>query len=579
MIISQKPFQMFAGGRYLLIWASLVLVLALSFPQGSLAATFTVTKTADTNDGTCDADCSLREAIGAANALPGTDIVTIPAGIYTLSIAGAGENLNATGDLDVTDDVSLSGAGSSLTVIDGGGIDRVLEIRPGAIVLIDAVTVRKGAPGASGGGIFNRDTLTITNSVITDNTGLDFGGGIYSFGAMTLTDTTVSDNETVGLSLSGGGGGIFNEGTMVLTGTTVSNNTTLGRGGGIYNLDLTLTSKNSTISGNTALNGGGIFNRFGTVGLTHNTLANNTATDNGGGIWNFGGAMTLTNTILSANTAATPADNCAGAITSVGHNIASDATCVLAGVGDLNSTDPMLGPLADNSGPTETHSLLVGSPALDNVPLAFCPFAIDQRGAPRPQGPACDTGAVEDDGDGIYFFDDLCPFEAEDFDGVNDADGCPEGSTACTGPFASVIVGTAAPNLLIGTAGPDHIIGNGGADRVFGLGGDDCIETGSGADYIEGGEGNDEILAGSGSNRVLGGLGRDTVVTGAGSDRVEAGAGNDEVYAGGGGNRVLGGSGDDFLTTGAGADLVNGEAGIDTCVPGGGANTVISCEL
>src|SRR3989338_8538023 len=372
------------------------MVAMFMFATPALAATFTVTKVADTNDGACDADCSLREAIGAANVLPGADVITVPAGTYTLSIVGAGEDLNATGDLDITGDLTINGAGDA-TIIDGGAIDRVLTIVLGATVFIDSVTIQNGNPGAGAGagGILNAGTLTLTNSTVTDNTGENFGGGISNSGTLSLTDTTVSDNILGGTNLSGGGGGIFSSGTLTLTRSTVSGNSTIGRGGGIYGADPTITITNGTISGNTALNGGGIFNRFGTVIITHATIAGNTATDNGGGIWNFGGTMTLANSIVSGNTAATPSDDCAGSITSLGHNLAGDASCAFAGAGDLNSTDPLLGPLADNGGPTMTHALLSGSPAIDAVPLAFCTVTTDQRGVPRPQGPECDIGAFE----------------------------------------------------------------------------------------------------------------------------------------------------------------------------------------
>src|SRR3989338_5523193 len=373
------------------------MVAMFMFATPALAATFTVTKVADTNDGACDADCSLREAIGAANVLPGADVITLPAGTYTLSIGGGGEDLNATGDLDITGDVTINGAGDTTTIIDGGGIDRVLTVFPATIVLIDAITVRNGNPGAGfgAGGILNAGTLTLTKSTVADNTGEDFGGGLYNTGTLTLTDTTVSDNVLSGFNASGGGGGIFSSGTLSLTRSTVSGNSTIGRGGGIYNLDLTATITNSTISGNTALNGGGIFNRDGTVSITHATITGNTASDNGGGIWNFGGTMTLANTIVSGNTAATLSGDCAGSITSLGHNLASDASCAFAGAGDLNSTDPLLGPLQNNGGETETHALLAGSPAIDAVPLAFCTLPTDQRGVARPQGTGCDMGAFE----------------------------------------------------------------------------------------------------------------------------------------------------------------------------------------
>jgi CSLREA domain-containing protein len=97
------------------------LALSLAPTRPAQAATFTVTKTADTNDGACNADCSLREAIVAANA-PGADSIILPAGTYTLTIAGAGEDGALTGDLDITSDLTLTGAGADVTTINGGGL-------------------------------------------------------------------------------------------------------------------------------------------------------------------------------------------------------------------------------------------------------------------------------------------------------------------------------------------------------------------------------------------------------------------------------------------------------------------------
>src|SRR3989344_2882469 len=103
------------------VTVGIAVFIGFAFVQTVLAAAFTVTKIADTNDGVCDADCSLREAVGAANATAGADTVSIPAGTYTLSIAGAGEDTNTTGDLDITDDLTINGAGNTATIIDGGG--------------------------------------------------------------------------------------------------------------------------------------------------------------------------------------------------------------------------------------------------------------------------------------------------------------------------------------------------------------------------------------------------------------------------------------------------------------------------
>jgi CSLREA domain-containing protein len=352
-----------------------------------------------------DGDCSLREALQSANtdtvvdacaAGSGTDTVSIPAGIYTLSIAGTGEDANATGDLDITSNLTINGAGLATTIIDGGGIDRVIEVHPGATVQINNVTVQNG----NRSGVLNRGILTINNSTVTNNSIATFGGGgIYNVatGTLTVNDSTVSNNNATSPDLSHGGGGIYSDsgGPVTINRTTISGNTTTGRGGGILGQDPTINIINSTISGNTALNGGGIFNRFGTVNFNNTTIADNVAADNGGGVWNFGGALNYKNTILSSNNAATPADNCAGGITSQGYNISSDASCAFGGIGDLNSTNPMLGPLANNGGPTLTHALLLGSPAINGVPLISCTVSTDQRGVNRPTGAACDIGAYE----------------------------------------------------------------------------------------------------------------------------------------------------------------------------------------
>src|SRR6476646_5626626 len=94
-------------------------LLCLAAAAPTSAATFTVTKTADTNDGACNADCSLREAIIAANATAGLDVITVPAGTYTLTRSGVDNNA-ANGDLDVTDPLTINGAGQGSTIIQAG---------------------------------------------------------------------------------------------------------------------------------------------------------------------------------------------------------------------------------------------------------------------------------------------------------------------------------------------------------------------------------------------------------------------------------------------------------------------------
>ena len=177
---------------------------------------------------------------------------------------------------------------------------------------------------------------------------------------LAITGSTISGN-----SANNWGGGIKNGGTLTLVNSTVSNNSSVEEGGGIWNAE-SLTLINSTVGGNSSNNGGGILN--------HDTI-------------------TMTNTIVATNPMGADCSG-EGSFTSLGHNLDSDGTCNLTGPGDLPGVDPLLGPLQNNGGPTETHALLPGSPAMDAGDNEACP-ATDQRGVERPQGLACDIGAYE----------------------------------------------------------------------------------------------------------------------------------------------------------------------------------------
>lgn len=538
---------------------SLLLLMILPLKTQPVYALNITVNTAD-DELNSDGDCSLREAIQAANtdtvidactAGSGNDTITIPAGIYTLSILGANENFNATGDLDIRSDLTLNGASNATTILDGGNIDRVLDIHPGFIVQFTNLTVQNGSPGTRGGGISNKGTLSLANSIVTSNTGINFGGGINNTGTMSIDKSTISDNDMAGsTNLSGGGGGIFNEGQTTITDSTVSGNTTLGRGGGIYNLDSSLTITNSTVSGNTGLNGGGIFNRFSAgVSITQTTITDNKATDNGGGVWNFGGTVSVANTIVGINTATTLADDCAGVIASLGYNLASDATCAFGAIGDLNSTNPLLAALANNGGQTSTHALLPGSPAIDPIPLSACPISLDQRGISRPQGAGCDIGSYE------------AP---------------PTLPAQCKGVIGdyTIIQGTIGNDVLTGGVGQDLIFGYEGNDKLQGKTSDDCLVGGPGNDNMDGGAGDDVLLGDSGEDRIAGGSGNDDIYGGADRDIINADSGDDNVWGEDGNDLLRGHSGDDYLDGGLGVDVANGGSGTDICT----AETMSSCS-
>jgi CSLREA domain-containing protein len=363
--------------KALLALALALVLMAWAGPGSTFGVAFTVTKTGDTADGTCDGDCSLREAIIQANARFGPDTITIPAGIYTLAIAGTNEDGALTGDLDINgDQLTIIGAGPTATIIDGGGLDRVFSSygrSPNAKV-IRALTIRNGASDS------------------------DIGGGaiINSDSAMALVDVVISQNS------AGYGGGIYNAyAELYISRSSVIGNTASVMGGGLLNNNGVLSVENTTVSSNSSVSGGGIAISGGTLSVTsisHSTITASTA--NNGAVWKphpFSPSAVVTHTIIANNTGG---DCAATPIQSEGHNMDTDGSCGLSATGDMSNTDPSLGPLQSNGGPTLTHALLAGSPAIDGGDIADC-APTDQRQVARPLdgdgdgSPFCDIGAYE----------------------------------------------------------------------------------------------------------------------------------------------------------------------------------------
>jgi len=354
------------------------------------ADTLVVTKTADTNDYVCDADCSLREAVAAAVS---GDTITFDAGL-------SGETLTLTTELVITRSIALDGSALAAHVrISGGDATRVFYIDAGADVTFVHLDVINGNAVGNGGGGYNSGRLTLTNCTFAGNNAADYGGGIFNNGALTVTHSSMVGNR------ARYGGGLFNNGAGVgsVNGSTLSGNHAGVSGGGIYNTGGVVTITSGTLSGNSAANlGGGINNvSGGTMSLIAATVASNTA-KTGGGVYNIA-TLTIASTLIGDNSATTGPD-CNGQITSRDHNLIENVTgCTFNGdtVHNVTGKDPQLSPLGDNGGETTTQALRDGSPALDQIPNSAneCSDgpAQDQRGfaRPSPDGGACDIGAYE----------------------------------------------------------------------------------------------------------------------------------------------------------------------------------------
>jgi len=309
----------------------MALVCAIAIPAH--AAIIPVTNTNDSGPG------SLRQALAVADNGDTIDATGISGAISLTS-----------GELLVDKSVTINGAGADVLAIDGNMISRVFRIPfSGETVTISGFTIRNGHAGTTGGGIDNENnaTVTINNCTISGN-GAGLGGGMFNGGPLTVGSTALSDNS------ASNGGGIYNDGAGMATLT------------------------NSTVSGNTASEGGGIFN-IGAFGITNSTLSNNSASL-AGGVFNSE-TLQIGNTILNIGASGANISNF-GTVTSLGYNLSSDdGGGFLTGPGDQINTDPLLGPLQNNGGPTLTHELLPDSPAINAGDPSFTPPPFyDERG-------------------------------------------------------------------------------------------------------------------------------------------------------------------------------------------------------
>lgn len=553
-------------GHKLLILSLLVAVsmmLALAAPARA-ETTYTVSRTDDPiPDGCVPGDCSLREAVIAANSTSGSDTILLqPLATYNLLKPGSSDSQ---GDLDVTGNLDIKSTGPEDATIDANNIDRAIEVVSGGLSLYD-ITVQHGhasadsaglvkggairvsgslylydskvwgndmpaVNGAEGAGIYNSGHTVLTRTEVSSNTNeAGFGGGIYTSGQgiTEIRDSKFFNNDAV----FGGALASAEDGGSVSVDRSQLSFNTSGLGGAAYQLgNSSYTFTNSTLNGNSAVDGSGggaIRVRAGTATLNNSTVTRNEA-PNGGGLSakNDGTSVTLANTIVAGNTDTDQGDgdfpDCldVDAVTvtthfhTQGYNILGNAQgCQLSPTtGDRFGTpaspvNPLLDPSASFNGGSFaqvfTYALLPGSPAIDGGnPSGGCAFS-DARGVPRTLGGRCDIGAYE-----------LVKCQTTVVNRVgtfgNDSSTTPE---------------------LTPTRGADGFLGLDGSDTLRGADGKDALCGGNDADTLAGGDASDFLLGGSGKDHFAGNTGNDTIKARDNqADTIACGAGEDRVTA------------------------------------------------
>jgi CSLREA domain-containing protein len=317
-----------------------------------------VDTTADGNDGECANDCTLREAIALADPSAG-QWVSIRPGVYRLTL----------GPLvlqnDIVFGVSFAGnssSGARTTVIDARGSSRVIEVPSGSSSVLAGLTIT-GGNAPIGGGAFVADSgqLSLYDVIMKNNTAADRGGAIANAGNVSVFNSTLSGNRA---AVGGAIAAQPSTNTFVFI---------------------------STLSGNTATGTGGGISSAGSIQIQRATFANNTAPSGGGLFAESGASTAMWSTLFAGNSSA------CGGFTSDrlpwSANLSDDATCAFqAGQGTV--ANPQIGALANNGGPTDTHALNQGSPAINAADQQLCTTGSpDQRHAPAPD--PCDIGAYE----------------------------------------------------------------------------------------------------------------------------------------------------------------------------------------
>jgi CSLREA domain-containing protein len=580
---------------------TVTVLMAVGAPAPAQAAPFTVTRVDDPVPDACVVgDCSLREAIRAANAAPGADSIALEADTYVLERPGTDEGAALDGDLDVTDDLTLTGAGAVATAIDGRRattLERVLSIDPvaqappsrvtiadlaitggggdrggalrsenAAAVTLERVSLSGNAVSAFGGALYNdAATIAIRDSQIAGNSSEAFAGAIFNTGdtaSLTIEGTTITGNQ------GSSSGGIYanNAGRISIDESVLAGNR--GSLGGAFYLqnDSTTTITDTLVSGNIVAApsespsefGGGIYiQNDATVTITNTTVTGNRADDNGGGIsLRNSPTVRLASVTVAGNRADFDGSGDLGGGISldveppgslrVANSIVADNTNAAAP--DCGGPDSVTSAGYNLIGNVQGCLFSAGNG--DQVGTAAAPVdpllgPLAANGGPTqtmalaPESPAIDNGNPAAPGAGA----DACP--ATDQRGAP-RDVCDVGAyelLAESGSGGSTTC-KGVPATLFATPGVP-LAGTGAGDVIVGTPGSDSIKAGGGDDTVCAGDGRDKLWGQAGKDRLLGEDGKDKLKGGGGKDRLDGGRGADKLSCGGGKDKAKGGPGRD----------------------------------
>ncbi len=570
---------------------------AIAVGMPAEAAVLDVTRLDDPTPNGCEIhDCSLREAVIAANATPAADTIRVPGGRLERSIGGFGENDSAVGDLDITSPVKIVGEGAGVTIIDANALDSVIHVLGGGrLELVDVtltggnalfaggginnegetivrrceITLSESSNNADGGGINNKfGSLVVESSKITGNTSVRAGGGLHSSAPVSIVASVISGNT----STTDGGGAAFDGAESTIESTLISGNNASGSGGGVSATavsDVTvLYSKllsneaaagggsiylkdtanvgidRTTIGDSQAIGGGGIEIASGTFFLGTSTVTGNRASF-GGGIANSGGDATILDSTISGNVVSGDG----GGIDAFNTNTTTITESTIA----FNRADSD-GDDVGNGGGIQVVSgtMTVGASIISNNG--------DGPGTSRPDvsgiftSPGSNVVTVKSGSTGFTQASDL---EADPLLGPLVPNGGPTRTHAIT-PTSPALDLVASASELCQSADQRSV------PRPQGAGCD------SGSYEFTACRGVQVTIVGTNLRDVINGTDAD--------DSILALGGSDVVDGGGGDDAICGGAGNDTLRGGDGNDFLSGSGGTDRCIGGPGQDRMSACE-